>query len=149
MSCKYWFSSGGFIDIQGISINPNTSARVQALCFYSDGVVQMKHITIEGEEYTNWANDDDYLIALVGHKMGFGERVEVNDPYYKPPPFTPYTFKTALQAPGTTEAVTYEDNRSVHNDADIARIQTLQEQLDAQALKLKTITDLLFKNGAI
>ena len=42
-----------------------------------------------------------------------------------------------------------EDNRSVHNDADIARIQTLQEQLDAQALKLKTITDLLFKNGAI
>lgn len=150
MSCKYWFSSGGFIDIQGISITPNTSARVQALCFYSGGVVQMKHVTIEGEEYTNWASDDDYLIALVGHKLGFGERVEPNDPYYTPKPITPYTFKSEIPSQvDAPVAVTYEDNRSVHNDADIARIQTLQEQLDAQALKLKTITDLLFKNGAI
>lgn len=150
MSCKYWFSSGGFIDIQGISITPNTSARVQALCFYSGGVVQMKHVTIEGEEYTNWANDDDYLIALVGHKLGFGERVAPDDPYCTPKPITPYTFKSEIPSQvGAPVAVTYEDNRSVHNDADIARIQTLQEQLDAQALKLKTITDLLFKNGAI
>jgi len=151
MADKYWFSSGGFIDIQGISITPNTGAKVQALCFYSDGTVVMKCVTIDGEEYNNWANNDDYLIALVGHKLGFGERVEVNDPYYTPKPFTPYTFKSALQAPGTTGApvTAYEDTRSVHNDADIARIQTLQEQLDAQALKLKTITDLLFKNGAI
>lgn len=151
MADKYWFSSGGFIDIQGISITPNTGAKVQALCFYSDGTVVMKCVSIEGDEYNNWANNDDYLIALVGHKLGFGERVEVNDPYYTPKPITPYTFKSALQAPGTTEApvTAQEDNRSVHNDADIARIQTLQEQLDAQALKLKTITDLLFKNGAI
>ena len=151
MADKYWFSSGGFIDIQGISIIPNVCAKVQALCFYSDGTVMMKCVTIEGEEYNNWSNNDDYLIALVGHKLGFGERVEVNDPYYKPPPITPYTFKTPLQAPATTEApaTEQEDTRSVHNDADIARIQTLQEQLDAQAAKLKTITDLLFKNGAI
>ena len=92
MADKYWFSSGGFIDIQGISITPNTSAIVQALCFYSDGVVQMKHVKIEGEEYTNWANDDDYLIALVGIKVGMGQRVEPNDPYYTPKPFTPYKF---------------------------------------------------------
>jgi hypothetical protein len=92
----------------------------------------------------------DYLIALVGHKLGFGERVEPNDPYYTPKPITPYTFKSEIPSQvGAPVAVTYEDNRSVHNDADIARIQTLQEQLDAQALKLKTITDLLFKNGAI
>ena len=37
----------------------------------------------------------------------------------------------------------------VHNEADVQRIQTLQQQLDEQAAKLKTITDLLFKNGAI
>lgn len=151
MADKYWFSSGGFIDIQGISITPNTSAKVQALCFYSDGTVVMKCVTIDGEEYNNWANNDDYLIALVGHKLGFGERVEVNDPYYTPKPFIPYTFTSGIPAaPGATAVVgTNDDNRSIHNDADIARIQSLQEQLDAQATKLKTITDLLFKNGAI
>jgi hypothetical protein len=46
-------------------------------------------------------------------------------------------------------APTPDDNRSVHNDADIARIQTLQQQLDEQAAKLKTITELLFKNGSL
>ncbi len=42
-----------------------------------------------------------------------------------------------------------DDIRSVHNEADIQKIQTLQEQLDEQAAKLKTITELLFKNGSI
>ena len=47
------------------------------------------------------------------------------------------------------EARLQEDNRSVHNEADIQKIQSMQEQLDAQAAKLKTITELLFKNGTI
>ena len=47
MSDKYLFSSG-LIDIQGISINPNISAKVQALCFYNVGVVQMNFVEIAG-----------------------------------------------------------------------------------------------------
>jgi len=156
---KAWFNSGGLIDIQGVTITPNTSAKVQALCYYGDGSIQMKNVTIEGEEYTNWASDDDYLIALVGHKLGMGERVMPisNIPELEQSkPFTPYTFKSGIPAHpsatapvATASQVNHDDARSVHNEADIARIQTLQEQLDAQALKLKTITDLLFKNGAI
>jgi hypothetical protein len=42
-----------------------------------------------------------------------------------------------------------DDNKSVHNPVDIERIQTLQEQLDAQALKLKTITDMLIGKGLV
>jgi hypothetical protein len=42
-----------------------------------------------------------------------------------------------------------DDNRSVHNEADIQKIQSLQEQLDAQALKLKTITDMLIGKGLV
>ena len=80
---KYWFSSGGLIDIQSISINPNVSARVQALCFFSGGVVQMKWVDITGDEYTNWGHDDDYLIVLVGQKLGMGERVQHNDPNHE------------------------------------------------------------------
>jgi len=140
MADKYWFSSGGFIDIQGISIIPNVCAKIQALCFYSDGTVLMKSVGIEGDEYTNWANDDDYLIALVGHKLGFGERVEVNDPYYKPPPFAPYTFTSRIPV-----AVANDDNRSVHNETDIQRITSLETELEEQRKKLAQIIGLLGK----
>lgn len=155
MADKYWFSSGGFIDIQGISISPNTGAKVQALCFYSDGTVMMKCVTIEGEEYNNWSNNDDYLIALVGHKLGFGERVEVNDPYYKPPPITPYTFKSEIPAqpsgaPVATAAQVYhDDTRSVHNDADIAKITTLEEQMVEQQRLVAQLKSILISKGMI
>jgi hypothetical protein len=157
MADKYWFSSGGFIDIQGISITPNTGAKVQALCFYSDGTVVMKCVSIEGEEYNNWANNDDYLIALVGHKLGFGERIEVNDPYYTPKPITPYTFKSALQAPSLSAPsavsdapqVYHDDARSVHNEADIAKITTLEEQMAEQQKMVAQLKSILISKGMI
>ena len=143
MSDKYLFSSG-LIDIQGISINPNISAKVQALCFYNVGVVQMNFVEIAGEDYINWGNDDDYLIALVGHKLGMGERIEPNDPLYPTKPFKNYNFTITDNLP-----TTINDNRSIHNDADVAKIQTLQEQLEEQQKKLKTITDLLINKGLV
>ncbi len=144
---KYFFSSGGFIDIQGISINPNKSARVQALCFFSENIIQMKFVDIVDKEYTDWGNDDNYLIGLVGYKLGLGERVQPwsNEPDYKPEPIKSYNFTSTDDLPTTT----INDNRSVHNDEDIQKITTLQEQLDIQAGKLKTIMDLLYKNGSI
>jgi hypothetical protein len=143
MSDKYLFSSG-LIDIQGIAINPNISAKVQALCFYNVGVVQMNFVEIAGEDYINWGNDDDYLISLVGHKLGMGERIEPNDPLYPTKPFKNYNFTSTDNI-----ATTIIDNRSIHNEADIQKIQTMQEQIDAQASKLKTITDMLIGKGLV
>lgn len=148
---KYWFSSGGMIDIQNITITPNTSAKVQALCYYSGGNIQMKFIDITGDEYNKWLNDDNYLIALVGHKLGMGERVQVitNDPSNPEIPEIPsYKFQSALAIPSAQISAS-SDTQSVHNEADIQRIQTLQEQLDEQKKKLETITQLLFKNGSL
>ena len=133
---KYWFSSGGFIDIQGITINPNVSARVQALCFFSGGVVQMQFVDITGDEYKNWGNDDDYLIALVGHKLGIGERVQ-------------HSSDGEILPIMTTSRVQQDDNRSQHNSRDIEKIETLQIELESQKTKLKTITDLLINKGMI
>ena len=144
---KYWFSSGGFIDIQGISINPNLSAKVQVLCFFSGGVVQMKFVEIIGEEYQLWGNDDNYLIGLVGYKLGMGERVQpaLNEDGEQQAIST-YNFTSTGNIPSTT---TINDNRSIHNDIDLAKIETLQTQLDEQQKKLKTITDLLINKGMI
>lgn len=150
---KYWFSSGGFIDIQGISIAPNKSAKIQALCFFGGGIIKMMFVDIEGDEYLAWGNDDDYLIAIVGHKLGMGTRVKPIDTLIDPDrtEVVPYEYQlpnVPTYIPPTT-TTTISDTRSVHNEADIQRIQTLQEQLDEQAAKLKTITELLFKNGSL
>ncbi len=47
---KYWFTGGGMVDIQGISIIPNISAKVQALCFYKNGEIQMKFVDTTGDD---------------------------------------------------------------------------------------------------
>jgi hypothetical protein len=148
MTDKYWFSSGGLIDIQGISVNPNTSAKVQALCYFPGNNVQMRFVDITGDEYLAWGNDDNYIIALVGHKLGMGIRVKPIDTINEPErtEVVPFEYQPAnLPIP----QIITDDNRSVHNEADIQRIASLQAQLDEQAAKLKTITELLFKTGSL
>lgn len=142
---KYWFNGGGMVDIQGISIIPHTSAKIQALCFYKGGEIQMKFVEITGDEYTNWGNDDDYLISLVGHKLGMGERLQPvsSVPDIEPAkPFTPYKFSSGIPV---AMAVANDDNRSVHNETDIQRITSLETELEEQRKKLAQIIGLLGK----
>jgi hypothetical protein len=146
MTDKYWFSSGGLIDIQGISINPNTSAKVQALCYFPGNNIQMRFVDITGDEYLAWGNDDNYLIALVGHKLGMGIRVKpidmANEPDRKE--VVPFEYQPAnLPIPQNIK----DDARSVHNEADIQRITSLEEQLEEQKKKLATIIALLGKTA--
>jgi hypothetical protein len=73
---RYYFVDG-FMDIQEIKISFNKCARITALCHYQGGRVKMmKYIDIIGEEYTKWANDDNYLISLCGWKAQMGKRVQ-------------------------------------------------------------------------
>jgi len=95
MTDKYWFSNGGLIDIQGISIIPNTSAKVQALCFFPGNNIQTKFVDISGSEYQAWGDNDNYLIALVGQKLGMGTRVKPIDPINEPArtQFVPFEYQ--------------------------------------------------------
>lgn len=34
-------------------------------------LVDIKMIQIKGEDYTNWSNNDEYIINYVAEKMGF------------------------------------------------------------------------------
>ena len=73
---KYYFKDG-FMEIREIQISFNKSARLTAMCYYQQGREKtMKYIDIIGEEYTNWLNDDNYLISLAGYKVGMGEMLE-------------------------------------------------------------------------
>jgi hypothetical protein len=125
---------GTVLMIRSVTVIPKQSALIKFL--HVDGVdgVEKHKIIMEGDDYLAWGNDDNYIGNYCLDKITGGKATIVGSDY----------IARAPSAPGTND-----DNRSVHNDADIARIQTLQEHLDVQAGKLKTITDLLFKNGAI
>ena len=129
-------SLGTTIMIRSVDIKPKSAALIKLIYVDSFAVVEKHNIVMEGDDYAAWGNDDDYLGEFVCKKLtgGAARIIKEGEDYIPPPPQT---------------QIMQDDARSVHNEADVQRIQTLQQQLDEQAAKLKTITDLLFKNGAI
>jgi hypothetical protein len=123
--------------VTNVSVVPHEGASIRVQVHYQNGALANEFITIGGDEYKEWAADDNWIYQKVATKLALGVLADSLDASGNLVQYIP--------AP----AVAIDDNRSVHNEADIQRIQTLQEQLDAQAAKLKTITDLLFKNGTL
>ena len=117
--------------LMNTSVVPHESVSCKVQVMYQNGALANEFVNVSGDEYKEWTADDDWLYHKICQKLALGTLAGTDTPY--------------VQAP----TIIQDDNRSVHNEADIQRIQTLQEQLDAQAAKLKTITELLFKNGAI
>ena len=122
--------------VTNVSVVINESASIKVQVQYQNGALANEFITIGGDEYKEWAADDNWIYHKVATKLALGVLADSVDASGNPVQYVPVP-------------VAADDNRSVHNEADIQRIQTLQEQLDAQAAKLKTITDLLFKNGSL
>ena len=128
-------SLGTQIMIRSVDVKPKNSALIKLIYVDSFAVVEKHNIVMDGDDYLAWGNDDDYLGYFVCKTLlGNVARIIKDGEEYIPPKST-----TIIQ----------DDNRSVHNEADIQRIQTLQEQFDAQAAKLKTITDMLIGKGLV
>lgn len=123
---------GVSVHVLPITITLGHSANFRALVF-TGTMSYGKVFDLEGADYANWGSSDDYIKDYICDKEGFIGRPIAD------------TDAEVYQAP--TPIV--DDNRSVHNEADIQKIQTLQEQLDAQAAKLKTITDMLIGKGLV
>lgn len=124
--------------VTNVSVAPHEGASIKVQVHYQNGALANEFITIGGDEYKEWSADDNWIYHKVATKLALGTLADSVDASANPVEYVP--------APA---APVYDDTRSVHNDADIARIQTLQDQLDEQAAKLKTITELLFKNGSL
>ena len=114
--------------VTNVSVAPHEAVNVRVQVHYQNGALANESITITGDEYKEWAADDNWIYQKVAIKLALGTLADSDMPYVPAP---------------------IEDNRSVHNEADVAKIQTLQEQLDAQAAKLKTITDMLIGKGLV
>lgn len=115
--------------ITSLNVSPHESVKIRVQVIYQTGSMTTEFLLIEQPEYSEWGADDDWIYQKIAHKLALGSLTK--------------------EGVALVPAIKTDDNRSVHNEADIARIQTLQQQLDEQAAKLKTITELLFKNGSI
>ena len=140
------------MDIQEIKINFNKSARITALCHFQGGRVKtMKYIDVIATEYTKWSTDDNYLISLCGWKVGMGKRVQQVIDGLEPQDIEDignYDFDGADSDMPYVPAL-IEDNRSVHNEADVAKIHDLEIEVNEQKVKLEKILGLLGKNNLI
>jgi hypothetical protein len=114
--------------VTNVSVAPHEAVSVRVQVHYQNGALANEFVSISGDEYKEWAADDNWIYQKVATKLALGTLADSDTPYVPAP---------------------IEDNRSVHNEADVAKIQTLQEQLDAQAAKLKTITDMLIGKGLV
>ena len=122
--------------VTNVSVAPHEGARIHVQVQYQNGALANEFITIGGDEYKEWAADDNWIYQKVATKLALGVLADSVDASGNPVEY--------VRAP-----VVADDNRSIHNEADIQRIQTLQEQLDAQKAKLETIMGLLVKSGSL
>jgi hypothetical protein len=114
--------------VNNISVAPHEGVTIKVQIHYQNGAFACEFVTISGDEYKEWGADDNWIYQKIARKLCLGVLADSVDASGNPVPYVP------APAPAAAE---------------IARIQTMQEQLDAQAAKLKTITDLLFKNGSL
>lgn len=129
-------SNGILVQVLPVAILLGKSANFSAYLFLPSGL-HHQHYHLTGEDYARWGTDDDYIKHYICDKHAILGR-----------PLSDTDENGPIIMTNITAIPNDNDSKSVHNEADIQRIQTLQEQMDAQAAKLKTITDLLFKNGA-
>ena len=159
-------TTGVKIALSEINITPTISGTINYQEVRHDkGIVEHEYI-MSGEQYSKWGTDDTiiYHIICAKHNLQYKQYVEPSTfsevIIYKDEQTGEMLSKTveipnprydAIKANDTfaLQAMTQDDNRSHHNDADVAKIETLQSQLDAQASKLKTITDMLIGKGLV
>ncbi len=58
------------VQIRVMNVELFTSVSVAASLFNNDSLIDNKFFKIEGEEYNNWGNSDQYIVNLVLTKLG-------------------------------------------------------------------------------
>lgn len=132
MYVEFYTSNGIKVQVLEVAVVLHKSALVQAYIFMPDSLSFFK-ADMTPEEYAMWGADDNYIKHFICAKM----------------PILGTPADGAAPAAIPTMSAQQDDTRSVHNEADLNKINSLQDQLTAMETKLKTITDLLFKQGSL
>lgn len=162
------------IHIFNISIKPNIHAIIEYRLTYKVGGGDSFTIKIEGPDYKQWSIDDRFLFIYISnkHNLQYVEKVEpefiernyclpnedgsfrniieqMKNPLYtglKPMVITHEVIGINEEGQSQTIAI---DTRSIHNDADVAKIQTLEEQMVEQTRQLQQMRQIMISKGMI
>lgn len=58
------------LDISQLLLNTSATFRV-TLYDADNAIIDNKFITLEGNDYNNWSNDDQYVINFIATQLGF------------------------------------------------------------------------------
>lgn len=58
------------LDIVELLLNQSATFRV-SLYNINDKLVDTKFVTLEGADYNNWGNEDEYILQFVANQLGF------------------------------------------------------------------------------
>lgn len=64
------------VDIRITGLDLGKSVNVNAIMKHDEQFIKSADITISGEEYDQWGNDDAYLENIVLHKLGLSRKDE-------------------------------------------------------------------------
>jgi hypothetical protein len=131
---------GWEIHLFPVQIEIGLKAHIKCIQMSSMGMYQKEYI-LEGDEYQAWGSDDDYIKNYIcGKESYLGLPVPSVDASGNP---------IVYQRPEPATATTQDDNRSVHNDSDIAKIKTLEEQMLDQQRLVAQLKQILISKGMI
>ena len=114
--------------VTNVSVSPHEAVSVRVQVHYQNGALANEFVSISGDEYKEWSNDDNWIYQKVATKLALGTLADSDTPNVPAP---------------------IEDNRSVHNEADVAKIHDLEIEVNEQKVKLEKILGLLGKNNLI
>jgi hypothetical protein len=132
MFVEFFTSNNIRVQVLEISVLLGKNAFIQCYCFLPTGLTLYK-LDMNEEEYSQWGSDDNYIKHWICSKI----------------PLLGNLVDNAENAQPILQPILIDDNRSVHNEADIQKIQTLESELETQKVKLQSILQLLGKNGII
>lgn len=141
MSFTEFHTTIGFrVHILPIQVSLDKSADLCAMIFNPAGLHRCSY-RLSGDEYTNWGSNDNYIKELICDKENW-----IGRPLYDDSDSVPIAPVTRAQP---APAANYDDTRSVHNDADLAKITTLEEQMVEQQRMVSQLKSILISKGMI
>ena len=94
------------IDIRNGQILLNDRATFEVWMFSPENdIIAVENVTIEGEEYSSWSSDDNYIYSLILEKLGMTELPPAPEPAPEPTPTpdpTPDTGTSGTSGSSTT-----------------------------------------------
>jgi len=89
-------------EIDSIDIRLFTSAVIRVNLFDLNGFrVSVKNVLMEGEDYSKWGNDDQYIVSFVINSLGFTPTVTV-EPIIEPTIEPTITVEPIIEEPTVT-----------------------------------------------